>query len=139
MLIAQTTCNLSLAPGLFEDWRRCINRTTKSELSSGSVLELKGLHQWTYSYSELLSSHWLHPRLDSVIINDNDWWQNLHNNPSLTIYPLREKNTFSIVSWVFRLWFMYLIIEDHSSVYLLTLVFPVGVLTLAIISSLGRK
>ena len=31
----------------------------QSELSSGSVWEPKGLHQWNYPYSELLSSCWL--------------------------------------------------------------------------------
>ena len=139
MLQGWTTCNLSLAPGLYEDWRSYINRTIliptyrahtgyipvwfstrwifhtlkqalkafslgrhllrthisihytpgdllsdllsvrpialnkkllschasrpdylQSELSSGSVLELKGLYQWNFPYSELLSSYWLH-------------------------------------------------------------------------------
>ena len=75
MLIGQTAWNASLAPGPYEDWRGSINRIILSELSSRSVLELKGLHQWTNSYSELLSSNWLHPHFDSVIINDCDWWQ----------------------------------------------------------------
>ena len=79
MLIGQTAWNASLAPGPYEDWRGCINRIILSELSSRSVLELKGLHQWTNSYSELLSSNWLHPHFDSVIINDNDWWQIIHH------------------------------------------------------------
>ena len=32
----------------------------QSELSSGSVWELKGLNQWNYPYYQLMSSNWLH-------------------------------------------------------------------------------
>ena len=37
----------------------CLFKYLQSELSSGLVWELTGLHQWHYPYSELLSSSWL--------------------------------------------------------------------------------
>jgi len=51
--------SLSLAPGPYEKLRGHINETIQSQFSSGFLWELKGLHQWDYPYSELLSSHWL--------------------------------------------------------------------------------
>ena len=48
--------NLSLAPGPYEDWRGYINKTIQSELSSGSVLWLKGLHHGPI----LILSYWAH-------------------------------------------------------------------------------
>ena len=58
--VNRTTYTVSLAPVPYENLMCCIKRTIQSELNFGSVLELKGLHQWTYPYSKLLSSHWLH-------------------------------------------------------------------------------
>ena len=81
LFISRTTCNpslgprtegvssielstLSLAPGLYENWRGYINgpipipsywANTCYILAPRSVWELKGLHQWYYHYSELLS------------------------------------------------------------------------------------
>ena len=96
---------------------------------------------------------------DSVIINNNDWWQNHYCslyplrvefslcvcNPSglfsyscLTFFPFRDETHFPLFlgfpDYDLCIWFLKIIFPS-----LLTLVFLVGVLTLEIISSLGRK
>ena len=90
---------LSSTPGPCEHWRGYIARTTP------------------YNYS-----HWLHPHLDSVIINDSSWW--LNHTSLLTLSPRSGSSLFCVYFMMTR--------EDHA-LSLLTFDFVLGFMP-----SLGR-
>ena len=83
MLIGETTCNLSLAPGPYEDWRGYIKNTIQSELGSDWIVRA-----WLrLAQSSVCGSKWLSSLEYKKILGNPNlsiWMKNSTGNPSLS-------------------------------------------------------